>query len=486
LKRAEALPANMPRPLLKECLLAAAKAGAGSGQGRAARRYAARVLWQLDPSPGETRAARLAVIDGYIADREGDPAFLAMLRFQQDYAPLDRPTAERFVEALLGLGMEKRAVNWLASLDDASAVKLMLRLKAGLAGPEAIIAQARAALAKAREDGAGYWRVLAEAAQRRGDAAVRVEALEHVLDSREQPAAQSTGAATGLWDVYLAAARDVANREHMLSGDDGPWADYAARQLSKSPPVARAFFAHLVLRARTRETRFNAQLQLAYSLEQARLERAALRLFDAMQWGEAGLDPQTRYLLGSMAERSGQPALAIRFWKDLPAPTGVSPEQWQVRLAAAYWGSGMADEAFTALRELLSAGRPPTPDTVRAVRNIAREMLASGKPEPAEEILRRLLPVADSGQARDILYSLGSIAEKGGRFTLAADYFLRSALLADGKTPDALALQTRLAAGLSLAQAGYRADARAQFEWLLKHATDPAQLDIARRELSKL
>jgi len=51
---------------------------------------------------------------------------------------------------------------------------------------------------------------------------------------------------------------------------------------------------------------------------------------------------------------------------------------------------------------------------------------------------------------------------------------------------DALALQARLAAALNLARAGYRDDARAQFQWLLQNATDPAQRDIARRELAKL
>ena len=118
LQRAAALPANMPVPLLRESLLAAARAGVAAGQGTVARRHAARVLWQLEPSAQDIRAARVLVIDSYAADRQGDAAFGAMLRFQQDYSPLDAATAERFVEALLALGMEKQAVNWLAVLDD--------------------------------------------------------------------------------------------------------------------------------------------------------------------------------------------------------------------------------------------------------------------------------------------------------------------------------------------------------------------------------
>ena len=485
LQRVDALPASMPRPRLRECLLAAAKAGGASGHGAAARRHAARVLWQLDPSAEEARAARRAVIDSYVADRQGDAAYLAMLRFQQDYAPLDRATAERFVDALLALDMEKQAVNWLANLDDASSAKLMLRLKAGLVGADAAIAQARSLLTKGGT--VRFWGVIAEAAQRQKDGAQRVEALEHLLNvTGESAAGKSAPVATELWEAYLAAAQDAVNRNHMLIGDDAALADFAARGLASSAPAARAIFAQLAQRGRARDSRFNAQLQLAYSLQEARLERTALRLFDALQWDESGLDAQARYLLGAMAEKANQSALAIRFWKGLALPPGINTDEWQVRLAAVYWRGGMGDAAVSTLRGLLEAGKPLPPEVAREVTTVAREMLAAGKLEYAEEVLRGLLPVSDAKQQRDILYALGRIAEQGARYQPAADYYLRSALLVDGKVPDALALQARLAAGVNLVQAGYREDARAQFRWLLKNATDPAQIDIARRELSKL
>jgi len=73
-----------------------------------------------------------------------------MLRFDQDYRPLGRDVAERFVERLLDLGLEREAVNWLAGLDDAGALKLRLRFRTGLVTPDAAIAQARARLAAAR------------------------------------------------------------------------------------------------------------------------------------------------------------------------------------------------------------------------------------------------------------------------------------------------------------------------------------------------
>ena len=482
LQRANGLPAGMPPPLLRECLLAAARAAIATGQGAVARRHAARVLWQLEPPAQETRAARLLVIESYIAERQGEPAFRAMLRFQQDYAPLDSATAGRFVEWLLTLGMEKQAVNWLASLDDAGYVKLLLRLRTGLADPDSVEKQARAALAKG--GGAGYWRVLAEVAQRRKDAALRVEALEHLVNADEETAAgKPAELASELWESYFAGAREAANRNQMLTGDDAAWADYAGRQTASNPPVARAFFAHLALRGRERETRFNSQLQLAYSLQQSRLERTALRLFEALNADESGIDGQARYLIGAMAERAHQPAVAARYWKGIAAPPGVNAAEWQARVAAAYWRAGEGDAAVSTLRALLGPGKPLPAEAARPLAALAQEMIAAGKTETADEILRGLLPGSDAKQQRDILYTLGKAAEQAARHQAAADYYLRSALLADGK-PDALAVQARLAAGLNLVQAGFRDDARAQFQWLLKNTTDPAQLAIAKRELA--
>jgi hypothetical protein len=269
----------------------------------------------------------------------------------------------------------------------------------------------------------------------------------------------------------------------MLTGDDAAWADHAGRQTASNPPAARAFFAHLALRGRERETRFNAQLQLAWSLQQSKLERTALRLFEALNADESSFDSQARYLLGAMAERAHQPAVAARYWKAIPVPPGVNAPEWHARVAAAYWRAGESESAASTLRALLGPGKPLPAEATRTLTTLAQEMIAAGKTDAAEEILRGLLQASDPRQQREILFALGKAAVQVARHQAAADYFLRSALLADGK-PDAMALQARLSAGLSLVQAGFREDARAQFRWLLKNATDPAQLAIAKRELA--
>jgi hypothetical protein len=483
LKRAQALPPGMPPPALRRSLLAAARAAVAERQGAVARAHAARLLWQLEPLPEEARAARLLVIDSYFADGLGEAAFRAMLRFEQDYRPLERGTAERFVGQLLDGGMAKEAVNWLANLDDASALKLELRLKAGLADADTVIAQARALLAKSGDT--GHWRVLAEAAEKLGNATLRVEALERLLHASHASAPHRRQAlAAALWQAYATEAKAAANRGHLLSGEDTAWYDLATRLLGTSPLEARALFAHVARSDAAGETRRSAQLQLVFSLQSSGLGLAALNLYRDAAGDPGALDTQARFLLGAIAESHDYAALAVRLWRGLAAPPGVGDEEWKVRVAAMQWRSGAADAAMDTMRMLSKQAKPlPDPVAGRALA-LAREMLDRGRADLAQEMLAALLPLAGPGPAREALFALGQAAETAAQHARAADYFLRSALAA--QAPDALALQARLAAAMNLARAGFRDDARAQLQWVLKHSKDAGQVETARRELSRL
>jgi hypothetical protein len=287
-----------------------------------------------------------------------------------------------------------------------------------------------------------------------------------------------------LWLAYATAAKAAANRGHLLSGEDTAWYDLATRLLGTSPLEARALFAHVARSNSAGETRRSAQLQLVYSLQSSGLELAALGLYRDVAGDGAALDTQARFLLGAIAESHNNAALAVRLWHGLATPPGVSDEEWQARVATMQWRSGAVDAAVATTRALSKQAKS-LPDPVGGrVLVLAREMLGAANPEPAHEMLAALLPLASPGLAREMLFALGQTAEITARHARAADYFLRSALGA--RAPDALALQARLAAAGNLARAGFREDARAQLQWVLKHSKDAAQADIARRELSRL
>ena len=113
-------------------------------------------------------------------------------------------------------------------------------------------------------------------------------------------------------------------------------------------------------------------------------------------------------------------------------------------------------------------------------------MLDLRENDAARVVYESILPLAALPQARQALFGLGRSHELEGDPVAAAAAYLRSALLVQAVAPDALAYQARLLAALSLMRAGFKDDARAQFEWLLKNAKDPALTEAAKRALGRL
>ncbi len=484
LARTDALPATIPEPERQQALALAARAALQAGQPAQARALVAQVLWQSVALPDTARELRLLVIDSYLAEGNGHAAFRVMLRFAQDYHPLEPATAAHFVDGLLKLDMAREAANWLARLEEGSPARQMLRLKAGLIKPDAAIAQSRAQLPKG--DGRAHWHVIAEAAALSGKRSVRIEAIEQLVQlagGREEAGA----AATELWRTYQTLAQESANLNQLLVGDDAAWAAYASKRLRPDPFIARAFFAYLAQRARSLEARQAAQLQLVRSLQEGQLEAVVVRLFDQTSTDVTAIDGQARYHLGSIAEARDEAALAARFWEGLAVPAGMTKAEWEARRALVYWRAGNTGEAVKALSAAASEKQSLPANAVQGAIVLGQEMVSAGKPEVADASLPALLLLAGTGHQRELLMALGRAAEAGGLFARAGGYFLQAALAPDSRARPATAAPTaRLAAALNLARAGYTRDARAQFEWVIRHSRDPAEREVAKRSLAKL
>ncbi len=485
-KRVAALPAGAGEKVVRTCMLHGARAALAGGDGATARSFLARAMWRQELPADDMRQARLLVIETYVADGKPQDAYALMLRFQQDFKPVERETAARFVDALLAAGMDKEAVNWLAQLDDASPVKLLLRLRNNLAPPDAVVAQARAALAKSNS--AAYWAVLQQAGALQKNRVLQTEALENLLQlASEKPAARVAALSGELWKAYQAAAEDSANANRLLVGDDGGWADLAARRGTSNPVESRALFAALAEQSKVNASRQSAQLQLAYSLQNAKLGLTATRLFeDGTRFPLAQLDPQARYLLGVMAAESNQPLAAARYWQGLAPPANVGPDEWRVRVAAVLARANAADAAAETLRGLASGRSTLSSDVVQKAVAVVQDLQDSGFAKSADGIYRTLLPLADARERRDILFGLARIAEGANDFKQAADRYLEAALLGDAKAPDVFAVNARIAAAANLGRAGLKDDARAQLEWLRRNVRDADKLESFRREMSKL
>jgi hypothetical protein len=487
LRRAAALPAQGLVPAPERTLrLEAARAAVAAGRGVDARGHLARLLWLLQPAAEDEREARLVVIDSYLADRAGEEALRAMLRFQLDHPPLDRAIAARFVEGLLRVGLDKEAVNWLALVDEQTPPGLLLRLRTGLVQPAAAVSLARTQLGRAPS--ADWWAVVLQAGALQKQPALQVEALEQMLQlARGSADRELADRVEALWRAYAAAAQDHANQNQLLVGDDSGWFDRASRALGQSPAVARALFGALVRGARSAETQRSSQLQLAFSLEQSGLGATAVRLFDdAKRFPAGSLDPQARVVLGQAAHAAGMHATAARFWRGLAPPPGVTAEDWALRTATAFYRAADVDAGSKALQLLLDSRRALAPDLVARLLSLAGELLDVGRAAAGGELLARLLPQVESGQRREALGLLARSAEQQSDFRAAADHQLHAATLADVGAVDAASVTLRMQAAGNLARAGLREDARAVYEWVLRNVRDATALDTARRELRRL
>jgi hypothetical protein len=486
LRRVAALPAPAPEKVKRSCLLQGARAAVAASDSAAARDFLTRLIWRHDPAPDELRQWRRLVIDSYVSEGKAHDAYALMLRYQQDYRPIDGEAAARFVEALLAAGMDKEAVGWLSALDDSSPAKALLRLANNLVSPDAAVAQARAQLLKAASP-AAWWRVMQQAAVSLKNRALELEALEQMLQLADERApSRVTTLSTELWTAYLATAQDSANQNQILLGDEAALSDFASRRMSAAPPLGRALFAYLAGRSRNPDTRLAAQLQLVHSLYSGKLGNTAFRLYaDPARFPPAQLDAQARYLLGAIAAETNQPASAARFWQGLNTPPTLTADEWQLRLAHVLVRAGAVAEASDALRRVV-AGKSVLPaDVMRQAVAVAQALQDAGHDKTADELYRAMLPLAEPAQKREILMAAGKIAENGNDFAKAAGCFLEAAVVMDQNSNDAFTWNARLHAALNLDRAGLKDDAGAQFQWLQSNARDAAQREAVRRELAR-
>ncbi len=498
LQRVGALPSTVPAGARAGLHAAAARAALALGRTAVARDHAGRALWSPGINPGALRELRLLVIRSHVRDARApkevplggaDDAYRSMLRFEQDYRPLDAVTAGGFVDALLDLRLAREAVAWLSLLEERSPAKLRLRLHTGVITSQDAVTQARAALG--RSENPAWWRILLEAADRQNNGALRLTALEQLLEATAASVVEGPDADAGkLWEAYASHARAAANSHQLLAGDDANWLEFALRRRTTEPAEARAYLAYLTRFARDPKLQQRAQIQLAADFVEAKLPRAGLRVFGVWPADAGALATPTRHTLGALAETAGDPARALQYWQGLPAPDNMPAAVWTLRLSALALRAGRTDVAVGIARPLATerSGIPAVqlPQWI----TLAQQFTDHGLQDAARALFERVLPYADAAQTRLVLSGIAQSHEGLGQPLQAADFYLRAALRAPKEVPmgsapatDAAAAEARLKAGFSLARAGLHDDAKAQFEWLLKNANDPKQIAIARREL---
>ncbi len=275
-RRTQALPDNLPLAFTRWVLTQGVAAQLESSQGTAARAGLLRLIWH--PAGVDSRLFsewRRMVIHSYIVDGRVDDAYIALLRYQQDYGE-DVQTQLLQAHVLLLMERAAEAAALLAGEQEPAAVALHLlaRLRSG-GRPENILQEARQLLAPQPVTASQGLAAVAqaEAAKVIGDHERRVEAMEYVLALYE---GVTPSAFAGLfnitddsvWDAYVTYAQVLSNQQQLLMGDFAPWFAVAQSLAEEHPIRARALFAFLAMRADTVEIRLRAHQRLITLLGQ--------------------------------------------------------------------------------------------------------------------------------------------------------------------------------------------------------------------------
>lgn len=532
LQRASQLPPEIPAES-HTLYLYAAQAAKHRNDAHLTREYLAKWLWLGELNDIQKKNARRMTIQSYIAQHRSDMAYLAMLRFQLDYQPLSAADVTHFVEQLLLVGGITEASGWLAQLDDATPLKLLLRLKSGLITPEAAITAAKAALeppplqppapppppppappppplASAKNKGkkpptvpvaakktfkvapvlqaklsekdvAAYWSIIALAAEMQNNPALLVEALERQLNlSASQEDGLFNVDTEMLLQAYAELASKVAGQAQLLPGDDAAWLELATR--TTSPLEARALYASLSPQNASLELRITAETNLAELLLNNKREIVALRLFATDSHFPAA-NPALLAKLGEVALRNpSYPQsyqLAAKYLRGVDTPqTDIPPVEWQLKRAQAFVLGGMPDEAVATVKRIYSEMPKLDFKATTEILRIAFE-LDGRQHNGAEILLLQLAAFADSRQWGEIYLALGRITDGRKEFAKAAEYYLQAAEWSEGT-------KARQQAADCMVRAGLKEDAKRQYNILLKAAkTHPEQVAL-KQALSRL
>ena len=296
LQRTKLYPDNAPNDFLQKALGHQAWAQMELKQAQEARRTLARLLWLFDLNAADQKWARRLVIRSYLAEHKAQEAYRAMLRYQQDFAPVGREVAAEFVQGLLAEDQVPEALTWLVALDTQSPVYLALQLQAGLTTPEAAMAQARGAL-RQQPNQSAYTAIVASAAERLKDAPQQIVALEQGLNNA---ASGQEELLPKLWQAYLHEAERLGNQAQVLRGDDAAWLALAA-SMTENRQGARALYAYLLQSSQEATVRGRALLQLYVALTQAQMEQTAVQLLLAAPWRDAAVNPEELEQLVTLA-----------------------------------------------------------------------------------------------------------------------------------------------------------------------------------------
>ena len=498
-QRACSLPAGIPDDFKQWALTRAAQAQLSAHDGAGARLFLRRLLWQERGTPEALARWRRMVIRSYLVDNDLVDAQTAVVRYEQDFDVGSDSWSALRGTILLRLDRNRSAMSVLAGVRtyEGRLLLLLAGLRSGNYEPARVLERA---LDLVRETAhrprlqRQAWILAAYAAERAGNAPQRLSALEHALDFPRDTGAGDPLFRVGpddLWNAYDRVANSIGNRSRLLVGDDAAWFAKAEVYGRDYVPYARALYAFLAFHAGSPKTQVLACERLADSLyadHDDRLVRALFTRSSRFKSLDRIPDP-IRYRLVDHAIADGDIAFAGRVMQTLKdPPPGENADEWALRRARVLIYAGNFQAGLALLGGVLGKKAALDDLFVRHYLQVIFELQTAGVNRASGVLLKSLFPLVKNREIRrQILFWMADSEKARGKYTRAAELYLRSATY-DGNaaTGDMWGQTARYNAAYALAKAGLIADARGVYQRLLRSTRNPDRRAAIERRLQQL
>jgi len=467
---------------------------------REARALLRDLLWNAGPgaSEEELRAWRRLVVRSYLVGHDVDDAITALRRFDQDYPDTSPAWAILRTRVLLRGGRPREAERRLPDEGGAEfrALGLLARLRAETANPADIYEEAAKAaqvdeapaVARAR-----FWFVAAAAARAAESPARRALATEKAVAlAGALPPSDTVFEidGTALWQAWLEYATWFGNSEQLLIGDDDAWFAASQDARPKFPVRSRALLAVVAVHGSARASR-RAHVALMKRLSEGAPGMAAARqlYLHADRFPQLDAIPESvRYRLVDDALARDDLGLATQLMTGLDeAPPDVGAFGWRLLRARVLVLGGRTDDGVAELDGIIGDYPDLSGKALDRFLQVVFDLQGAREDEAALELLRRLALRDLPGQRmRELLYWQAESHESLEHYRLAADLYMRSATLMDGKGGDQWGQTARYHAAAMLAKAGLVSDARRIYEQLLRVTQESGRRSTLRHRLQQL
>ena len=497
--RADRLPADLPQEFLLNAGVNKVVGHLRLQQPERARKIATHILWQNDYISADTaNSLRRLIVRSYLAETLNDEARIAALRLQREFNPVDENWITVYARTLLQTDRPDLVTRELSSstLPVIRQLLALSRLRDGSLTPNQIIELSLARIRNEAKDEAArasWWSIAAEAAWRGRNTAMRVRALEEVLnlpaDSGSVLNTLVNNNVLDLLKTYQELALVNAQKAGLENGQYTAWMIYADSVSNDFPSVSRAIFSYVAQNTVSAEEAIAANGRLAESLYETDKQRLLFRLY-----GERGaiakfseLPDTFVYALADEAVENRLLRRAAALTKHLNTPPpNVSPDTWELRQARLAVYSQDIDRAEQILQNWISKKPLITAEEADRMLQIVFDLQAVDEHSTVLALLNQMQGrLMETRQQREVLYWRADSLRAQKRYEQAAESYLSSAF-SFGDVNDLWGQSARVKAAEAMTDAGLTDDARNVYKALLRITQDRSQRAELTRRLQKL